>query len=65
MNAATHILRFQSLFHQGRAFAFPCDETGAVDVDELPDVARQNYEKALSSIGRDVAQPEIKPIETR
>ena len=28
-------LRFQSLFHEGRALAFPCDSEGHVDLDAL------------------------------
>ena len=26
-------LRFQSLFHEGRGLAFPCDAAGSVDAD--------------------------------
>jgi hypothetical protein len=33
-------LRFQSLFHEGRALAFPCDAAGAVDMDTLSSKAR-------------------------
>ena len=33
-------LRFQSLFNSGRAFSFPCDSEGHVDLDSLGDRAR-------------------------
>jgi hypothetical protein len=36
-------LRFQSLFDEGRAYAFPCDEAGHVDIDALSARARLNY----------------------
>jgi hypothetical protein len=51
------VLRFDSLFHDGRGFAFPCDAGGRVDLDGLSERARQNYFFARSVIGRDVAPP--------
>ncbi len=36
-------LRFQSLFHSGRALIFPCDEHGSVFMDTLSEKARENY----------------------
>ena len=38
-------LRFQSLFDAGRAYAFPCDAAGHVDLDALSDRARGNYRR--------------------
>jgi hypothetical protein len=55
--AAPFVLRFESLFDAGRAFAFPCDAQGRVDLDGLSERARQNYFFARSVIGRDVAPP--------
>jgi len=52
-------LRFQSLFDEGRAFSFPCDATGQVDLDTLSARARDNYFFAHSVIGRDVAVPTV------
>jgi hypothetical protein len=52
-------LRFQSLFHEGRALAFPCDERGAVDLDALSERARNNYFLARSVVGRDFASPSV------
>lgn len=42
-------LRFQSLFHEGRAFTFPCDANGHVTLDKLRQQAR----------GRDFAVPVV------
>jgi hypothetical protein len=36
-------VRFASLFHEGRAMAFPCDASGRVELDALPSRARDNY----------------------
>jgi hypothetical protein len=58
---ATFELRFQSLFHDGRALAFPCDGGGHVDVDALTERARHNYFFARTLIGRDYAAPAVQP----
>ena len=50
-------LRFPSLFNEGRALAFPCDSHGQVDMDSLPDRARNNYFRAHTLIGREFATP--------
>lgn len=52
-------LRFQSLFDAGRAFAFPCDAKGHVDMDRLSDRARTNYLYARTVIGREVLTPSV------
>lgn len=52
-------LRFQSLFHEGRAFAFPCDRDGHVDLDSLSQSLRINYLFARTLIGRDFATPAV------
>jgi len=54
-------LRFQSLFHEGRALAFPCDATGRVALDALSERARCNYFGARHRIGRDYAVPRVLP----
>jgi len=63
MNAATHAttyqLRFQHLFNEGRAIAFPCDAEGHVDMDTLSDNARNNYFYARTVIGREFATPAV------
>ena len=60
-SAATFVLRFQSLFDEGRALAFPCDESGDVDTARLSQRARDNYRRALLAVGRDYALPEVEP----
>lgn len=54
-------LRFQSLFDPGRGYAFPCDEQGHVDLDELSEQARNNYLYARAMVGREVATPAVCP----
>lgn len=53
------VLRFPSLFAEGRALAFPCDEQGRVDLDALPERARGNYFFARALVGRDYAVPRV------
>ena len=55
-------LRFQSLFNEGRGLAFPCDDAGDVDIDSLPDRARNNYLFARTLIGREFATPKLQAI---
>lgn len=54
-------LRFRSLFHEGRGYAFPCDADGEVDIDSLSDRARINYLYARTVIGREVSMPAVQP----
>jgi hypothetical protein len=60
MNAAYEI-RFQTLFHEGRALCFPCDEQGQVALDTLSERARDNYLYARAVVGREYAYPCIRP----
>ena len=53
-------LRFQSLFDDGRGFAFPCDEAGHVDMDTLSQRALQNYLYARAVIGREFSMPAVR-----
>ena len=52
-------LRFQPLFHEGRALAFPCDAAGHVALDTLSERARENYLYARVVIGREYAVPAV------
>lgn len=52
-------LRFESLFQQGRALAFPCDESGRVQLDALSERARSNYLYARAVVGREFATPAV------
>ena len=53
-------LHFQSLFDSGRGYAFPCDPTGKVDLDQLSDRARNNYLYARAVVGRELALPAVR-----
>jgi len=57
--AAAYQLRFDSLFHSGRALAFPCDDHGQVHLDALSDRARSNYLYARAVVGREFAVPTV------
>jgi len=59
LDPAAYELRFQSLFHDGRALAFPCDAQGHVDMDALSDRARHNYLYARTVVGREFATPAV------
>jgi hypothetical protein len=59
MNAAAFELRFVSLFHEGRALAFPCDAAGHVDLDRLSERARTSYYYARTVVGREFARPAV------
>ncbi len=57
--AVRYELRFQSLSNAGRAYAFPCDAEGNVDLDALSDKARINYLHARTVVGRDFSFPAV------
>jgi hypothetical protein len=52
-------LRFKSLFDEGRAYSFPCDVSGAVNMDALSDRARNNYLYARAVVGRELSLPAV------
>ncbi len=54
-------LRFQSLFDNGRGYAFPCSSSGEVELDKLSEQARNNYLYARAMVGRELACPAVKP----
>ncbi|WP_418320257.1 hypothetical protein [Piscinibacter sakaiensis] len=54
-------LRFQSLFSEGRALSFPCDDGGHVPLDSLSERARTNYLYARAVVGREFAVPVVRP----
>jgi len=57
-------LRFQSLFNARRAYAFPCDASGRVDMDALSDRARNKYLFARAVVGIELAHPDVLPCIT-
>lgn len=59
--AAGYELRFHSLFNEGRAYAFPCDAQGRVDLDALSERARLNYLYARAVVGRELSTPAVRP----
>ena len=58
--AAAYEIRFQSLFNEGRAMAFPCDQQGQVDLVAMNERARNNYLFARAMIGREFAMPLVR-----
>ncbi len=57
---ARYELRFQSLYHSGRALAFPCDRKGEVHWDTMTDRARASFVRAQDSVGREYASPAVR-----
>ncbi|MCW5632736.1 MAG: hypothetical protein KIT17_05300 [Rubrivivax sp.] len=55
-------LRFQSLFGEGSAQAFPCAAAGRVELERLSERARSNCLRALAAVGRDFATPALLPV---
>ena len=60
--ATRYEIRFQSLFHEGRALAFPCDRDGRVDLDNANERLRNNYLFARAMMGREYATPVVLPV---
>ncbi|MFY7866083.1 hypothetical protein [Roseateles sp.] len=56
-------LRFQSLFHTGKALSFPCDSRGDVLLDMLSKKALENYLFARAVVGHEYASPVVQPLE--
>ncbi|WP_284619752.1 hypothetical protein [Aquabacterium humicola] len=55
-------LCFRSLFQPGRAYVFPCDAAGQVDLDALSERARNNYLYARAVRGREFTQPDVQAV---
>ncbi len=56
------MLCFRSLFDSGRGYAFPCDDSGRVDLDGLSERARNNYFFARAMVGRELSEPAVEVI---
>jgi len=56
-------LRFDSLYKPGRAFSFPCDAGGRVDMDALSDGERDRYLYARAIVGRELSLPAVRPCD--
>ena len=61
MQAGGHEIRFQSLFREGRALSFPCDDAGYVDMNALSERGRANYLFARAMVGREFHVPVVHP----
>lgn len=58
-NALCHRLVFRPLSRHGRAYAFPCDENGNVDLNLLGERARNDYLYARAMMGRELSTPVV------
>ena len=58
-SSSAYQLRFQSLFHSGRGYAFPCDPRGQVDLDGMSERARNNYFYARAMVGSELSAPAV------
>ncbi|MET0520105.1 MAG: hypothetical protein ABW005_14880 [Burkholderiaceae bacterium] len=56
---AHYELRFEYLDRIGRAVAFPCDQRGVVNVGALSPTLVENYGRACTLVGRDLAFPAV------
>ncbi|CAN7639585.1 hypothetical protein LJR290_004918 [Variovorax sp. LjRoot290] len=54
-------LLFRSLISTRRAYVFPCDAVGHVDMDSLSERARDNYLYARAVMGMEVEWPDVRP----
>ena len=59
-DTARYELRFVSLVDANRAYAFPCDEAGRVDMNVLSDRALINYLYARTVVGREFHGPSVR-----
>jgi hypothetical protein len=62
MTLMQYELRFQSLFDEGRGYAFPCDASGRVDLDQLSEQVSNNYLFARALVGRELAVPSVRAV---
>lgn len=54
-------LLFRSLVSARRAYVFPCDAVGHVDMDSLSERTRNNYLYARAVMGMEVEWPDVRP----
>jgi len=52
-------LRFRHLFKPGRAFAFPCDAEGKVDLGGMSERCRNSYFHVRTVVGSEVDVPRV------
>jgi hypothetical protein len=59
-DAEGYELRFQSLFHSGRALSFPCDASGSVHWQAMSERARSSFLRAREAVGVEFALPSVR-----
>ncbi len=57
-------LRFDSLRHAGRGYAFPCDAEGQVALGELSERLRDNYFYARAVVGNELSWPVVRELDS-
>ena len=57
--AARYQLRYQSLKWQEKVLAFPCDAQGRVEMNNLSDMARNDYLYARAVVDFEFARPTV------
>ena len=57
-------LRFRSLFNTGRSMSFPCDRTGAVNLQAMSPSCSAHYPRAQDLVGRDFATPVVVRVDS-
>ena len=60
--SAQYELRFRPLTEIGCGFAFPCDGSGHVPMDELSERARINYLYARAAVGYELQWPLVRRL---
>ena len=60
--AIRYELRFTDLATRRCEYAFPCDKTGRVDIDELTHRRRTDYFYARSMVGKEFSAPAVASV---
>ena len=55
-------LRYAPLLFHGRGYVFPCDESGAVDMNSLSERGLNNYLYARAVVGHELDRPVVSLI---
>lgn len=59
------VLHFNSLLPRGRAFSFPCNARGQVNLDDMNERMRNNYLYARAMTGRELSWPQVRSTRMR
>ena len=55
-------LRFEPLRHASRGFAFPCDASGQVPLNDMSERLRDNYFYARAVVGNELSWPVVRAL---